>query len=120
MRTGSAMIALVAASVLALGLFTPNLTGTGQYAGSPVVPVSAPTPLIAPAITLTAMHGNGGGVLHGGGAWRGGGVWLGGAYDHSRFLNGYRGYGEPYYIRPTCDWVWDNNVDQWVCLNEYY
>lgn len=117
MRTRSAMIVLVAASVVAFGLFMPNLASSGQYAGSVL---STPAPLIPPAVMRTAMHGHGGGVFHGGGAWRGGGVWHGGGNFGGRNFYGYRGYVEPYYVQPTCDWVWDSDVDQWVCASDYY
>ena len=118
MRSKTLLLALTISAVVAAGLFLPNLTYAGQM-GSGQVTFASNMGATAPILTVRDGH------VHGAGAWHGAARAFndGRAFHSGRGFYG-RGFGYPYYdqyyVAPSCDSVvWDSDLDEWVCADDY-
>ncbi len=124
MRSKTMLLALTVGAVVAVGLFLPNFTYAGTYSGQIASSQAAFGPLAsnlgptAPILTVRDGHGHGG-------SWQGAArSFHGGRGFHRGFYGGGFGYAYPYYdqyyVGPSCDSVvWDSDLDEWVCANDY-
>jgi len=126
MRSKTILLALTVSAVVAAGLFLPNVTYAGTYAGqvgssqAAFGPLASNSGLTAPILTVRDRHGRGGSwhgaarSFHGGRGFYGRGFY-GGTWGYP-----YYNYNQ-YYVGPSCDSVvWDSDLDEWVCADGYY
>ncbi len=119
MRSKTILLALTISAVVAAGLFLPNFTyagqtGSGQVAFGTLASNLGPT---APILTVRDGHGHGR-------AWSGAArSFNGGRSFHRGFYGRGFGYAYPYYdqyyVAPSCDTVWDSDLNEWVCADDY-
>jgi hypothetical protein len=124
MRSKIVMLALTVSAVVAAGLFLPNLTYAEVYAGqmgsSQATFGTLAGNVGTPAPILTVRDGHG----HGSGSWHGAARSFNGGRE---FHQGFRGRGysyaypfyDQYYVNPGCTTVWDSDLDEWVCAEDY-
>ena len=119
MRSKTLLLALTVSAVAVAGLFLPNLTYAGQMGSSQVAfgPLATNQGPTAPILMVRDGHGHGG-------SWSGAARSSHGARDfHGRGFYGGFGYpyyyGNQYYIAPSCDTVWNPDLEEWVCSDEY-
>jgi hypothetical protein len=122
MRAQVTFFVFTMAAAAALGLFASTFGYAAQGANGPFTLLS-PSAESAPSILVLPVRGyrgGGGGHWsgHGGGTWHGGG-WYGGRHFYRRHFYGGGFYVAPYYVEPYCDWVWDPDLGEWVCVNPY-
>lgn len=114
MRTKLFLSLLIVSAVAAVGLFLPAAAYAGQVYPSQLTLAHTSAESAPPTIALIAREHDRGG-MRGGGAWRGGRAWHGGGLGHGRgFYGGY--YVQPY--EPSCDTVWDPDLNTWVCADD--
>ncbi len=116
MRSRAILLGLTISAVVAVGLFVPNFTYAGQMASNPVglTPLASNVSSTAPA---TTVRGHGG--------WHGAARAFRGGPGFGEFYGGFNAYPydyeyDDYYVAPSCNTVWDPDLNEWVCGDTYY
>ncbi len=117
MRSRTMFLALTISTVIAAGLFLPNFTYAEQIGSTHAILGSVAGNVDSSAPVLT-VRGHGGGGWHGAArAFHGGRGFYGPGFSYGYSSPYY--YGQ-YYTAPSCDsMVWDSDLDEWVCSDDY-